>query len=139
MKVQFVAGVTPIIDDAASALDFWRDKLSLPFAPVEEGSDYSVAEIDGLKHFGLWTLADAARSTFGRDQWPADVPRPQATIELEVDDVAAAVAELRSNGVRILQDTKTEEWGQTTARLLSPEGLLIGITYTPHLCGEVTS
>ena len=139
MKVQFVAGVTPIVDDAASAREFWRDKLSLPFVPAEEGSDYSVAEVDGLKHLGLWTLSDAARSTFGRDEWPADVPRPQATIEFEVDDVAAAVAELRSKGVQILQDTKVEEWGQTTARLLSPEGLLIGITYTPHLRGEAGS
>lgn len=133
MKVLFVAGVTPIVDDAGSAREFWAGKLSLPFVPVEEGSDYSVAEVDGLKHFGLWTLADAARSTFGSDEWPADVPRPHATIGLEVDDVAAAVAELKSNGVRILQGTKVEEWGQTTARLLSPEGLLIGITHTPWL------
>ena len=138
MKVLFVAGVTPIVADAASAREFWAEKLSLPFIPVEEGSDYAVAAVDGLKHFGLWTLADAARSTFGRDEWPADVPRPQATIELEVDDVAAAVAELKSNGVRILQETKVEEWGQTTARLLSPEGLLIGITYTPWLQGQAS-
>jgi catechol 2,3-dioxygenase-like lactoylglutathione lyase family enzyme len=136
MKVLFVAGVTPIVEDAASAREFWVEKLSLPFIPVEEGSDYSVAEVEGLKHFGLWTLADAARSTFGRDEWPADIPRPQATIELEVEDVAAAVAELKSNGVRIVQDTKVEEWGQTTARLLSPEGLLIGITCTPWLQGQ---
>lgn len=135
MKVLFVAGVTPIVDDAASARDFYGAKLSLPLTPVE-GTDYAVAEIEGLKHFGLWTLSDAARSTFGSDQWPSDVPRPQATIEFEVDDVAAAVAELKAAGLNILQDTKLEDWGQTTARLLSPEGLLIGLTFTPWLRGS---
>ncbi len=132
MKVLFVAGVTPIVDDAASARQFYGGKLSLPVKPME-GTDYSVAEIEGLKHFGLWTLSDAAKSTFGLDEWPAEVPRPQVTIELEVEDVAATVAELRSGGIAMLQDTKVEPWGQTTARLLSPEGVLIGLTQTPWL------
>ena len=47
--------------------------------------------------------------------------------------MAEAVSELKSEGVELLQDTRVEPWGQTTARLLSPEGLLIGITYTPWL------
>jgi hypothetical protein len=29
--------------------------------------------------------------------------------------------------------SKTEPWGQTIARLLGPEGLLIGICHTPWL------
>ena len=100
----------------------------------EDGSDYTATDdMDGLKHFGLWTLRDAARSVFGQDEWPSDVPIPQGTIEFDVDDVAESVAELRSKGADILQDTRVEPWGQTTARLLSPEGLLIGITYTPWM------
>lgn len=124
--------MSPIVDDSAAARDFYGRKIGLPVEPME-GTDYSTAELDGLKHFGLWTLSDAAKSTFGRDTWPDDLPRPQVTIEFEVDDVAAAVAELKSRGVTILQDTKTEEWGQTTARLLSPEGILIGVTCTPWM------
>ena len=50
-----------------------------------------------------------------------------------LDDVAAAVAELKAGGLNVLQDTKLEAWGQTLARLLSPEGLLIGLTFTPWL------
>ena len=132
MQVQFVAGVSPIVPDAESARRFYGDALSLSLKP-EPGTDYAVAKVDGVKHFGLWTLTDAARSTFGTDEWPADVPRPQATIELEVDDVEAAATELKAKGLQLLQEPKTEPWGQTTARLLSPEGLLIGITYTPDL------
>jgi uncharacterized glyoxalase superfamily protein PhnB len=70
---------------------------------------------------------------FDQDEWPSDVPIPQGTIEFDVEDVAEAVSELKAKGADILQDTRVEPWGQTTARLLSPEGLLIGITYTPWM------
>ncbi|MCH7578458.1 MAG: glyoxalase [Chloroflexi bacterium] len=135
MDVRFVAGFAAIVDDAAEARRFYGDKLSLPLK-IDSGSDYTMIELPGLKHFGLWTLRDAARSTFGRDEWPEEVPRPQATLELEVDDVAEAVAELKGRGLELLQDTRVEPWGQTTARLLSPEGLLIGVVYTPMLREE---
>jgi catechol 2,3-dioxygenase-like lactoylglutathione lyase family enzyme len=135
MNVRFVAGVSPIVESAPSARRFYGEQLGLP-VQAEPGSDYTEVTMDGLKHFGLWTLADAARSTFGRDQWPESIARPQATIELEVDDVPAAVDELRERGLEVVQATRLESWGQTTARLLSPEGLLIGITYSPALRDE---
>lgn len=135
MNVRFVAGFGPIVNAAEDARRFWGEKLSLPLK-YESGSEYTEVDVPGLKHFGLWTLRDAAKSTFGQDEWPTEVPRPQATIELEVDDVAEAVSELRAKGLEILQDTRVEPWGQTTARLLSPEGLLVGITYTPALRDE---
>ena len=94
MNVRFVSGVSPIVDSAAAARRFYGEQLGLP-VQAEPDSDYTEVTMDGLKHFGLWTLHDAARSTFERDEWPADVSRPQATIELEVDDVPAAVEELR--------------------------------------------
>ena len=131
MEVRFIAGVTPIVESSARARDFYGEKLGLPLR-AEEG-DYSVADLEGVKHFGLWTLRDAAMSTFGREEWPADLTQPQVTIEFEVDDVSAAVSELRSRGIDVLQDAKVEPWGQTTARLLTPEGILLGVTYTPWL------
>jgi hypothetical protein len=33
----------------------------------------------------------------------------------------------------MLHDAKVEPWGQTVARLLSPEGALIGLSYAPSL------
>jgi SAM-dependent methyltransferase len=44
-----------------------------------------------------------------------------------------ATAELESQGYRMLVKNKTEPWGQTVSRFLAPEGLLIGITFTPAL------
>jgi len=131
VEVRFVAGVTPIVVSASEARQFYGEQFGLPVRQQE--GDYCVAELEGVKHFGLWTLRDAALSTFGREEWPAQLPRPQVTIEFEVDDVAAAVAELKSRGIDVLQDSKVEPWGQTTARLLSPEGILLGLTYTPWL------
>ena len=49
------------------------------------------------------------------------------------DEVADAQRELENNGHTLLRATTTEEWGQTTARLMSPEGLLVGISYTPWM------
>ena len=133
MKIKFVAGFAPIVTDLDASRKFYKDLLSVPFE-FEEGSDYTATDdMDGVKHFGLWTLSDAARSVFDQDEWPSDVPIPQGTIEFDVEDVAEAVSELKAKGADILQDTRVEPWGQTTARLLSPEGLLIGITYTPWM------
>jgi hypothetical protein len=53
-----------------------------------------------------------------------------------VDEVSAAVAELQAAGHRLLREVHEEPWGQTTSRLLSPEGLLVGITYTPWMHGD---
>jgi hypothetical protein len=46
-------------------------------------------------------------------------------------DVAAAAAELTAKGYRLIHEARTEPWGQVTARLLSPEDLLVAVCYTP--------
>ena len=55
-----------------------------------------------------------------------------ADVESEAAVFEAAV-ELQAKGVTILTGPKTEPWGQTVLRFLSPEGLLVGITYTPWM------
>ena len=89
-----------------------------------------------MKHFALWPLSAAAQSCFGTENWPTDLPVPQGWIEFDVDDVATATAELENKGYRVLVAAKQEPWGQTVTRLLGPEGLLVGITYTPFLRPE---
>ena len=67
-------------------------------------------------------------------------PAPQAWIELDVESaeaVGAAIEELRERGLKVLREAHEEPWGQTTARLLSPEGLLVGITFTPWMHDHV--
>ena len=132
MDITFVAGVTPICADPLTSVAFYRD-LGVDFES-DDGDGYAYTQrLGGLKHLGIWPLRDAALSCFGTPVWPDDVPVPQATIEFEVADVAAAEAELIAKGHRLLHGTRLEEWGQTTARLLSPEGLLVGVVSTPWL------
>jgi catechol 2,3-dioxygenase-like lactoylglutathione lyase family enzyme len=130
MDVQFLASVAPIVRDAGATRSFYRDALGLSFEG-HEGDYLFTHELEGAKHFGLWPLSEAATACFGTTEWPADVPVPQASIEFEVADVASAAAELRAKGHRLIHDARTEPWGQTTARLLSPEGLLVAVCYTP--------
>jgi catechol 2,3-dioxygenase-like lactoylglutathione lyase family enzyme len=130
MNVLFVASVAPIVRDADGARSFYRDALGLSFEG-EDGDYMFTQKLEGTKHFGLWPLSEAANACFGGTEWPADIPVPQASIEFEVPDVAAAAAELTAKGYRLIHDARTEPWGQITARLLSPEGLLVAVCYSP--------
>ena len=61
-------------------------------------------------------------------------PLSQVSIEFEVADTAAvtsAVEELELAGYELLHPPRTEAWGQTVARLQSPEGAIVGISYIP--------
>ncbi len=107
--------------------------------PLEGQDDYIHSEkIGGSKHFGVWPLAQAAQACFRTSEWPADRSVPQASIEFEVADaeaVAAAGEELRAAGYELLHPAREEPWGQTVARMLSSEGLIVGVSYTPSLHG----
>ncbi len=127
MEILFVTGFSPVVDDMAASKRLYIDALNLPL----EG-DYPMTEkLDGVKHFGLWSLSDAAKSCFGTDEWPSSIPIPQANIEFEVADVDAAAKELEAKGYELLHPAKVEPWKQTIARLISPEGLIVGLSYTP--------
>jgi hypothetical protein len=84
----------------------------------------------------MWPLSQAAHSCFGSVSWPEDTLVPQAWLEFDVDSVENATADLESQGYRILVKNKKEAWDQTVPRLLSPEGLLLGITFTPSMRKE---
>jgi catechol 2,3-dioxygenase-like lactoylglutathione lyase family enzyme len=135
MKISFVAGFGPIVPDVDASRNFWGAGLGIELEEAAP-SYYTSDDLEGVKAFALWPLSQAAESTFGTDGWPEDIPAPQAWIELDVESaeaVAAAAAELQAAGHRLLRDAHQEPWGQTTSRLLSPEGLLVGITFTPWM------
>ncbi len=138
MKIGFVAGFGPIVPDADASRAFWGDALGIGLEEAAPGY-FATDDLVGVRAFALWPLAQAAESTFGTDAWPDDVPVPQAWVELDVESAEAvgeAVAELEGRGYRLLRGAQEEPWGQTTSRLQSPEGLLMGITYTPWMHKE---
>ena len=135
MKVSFVAGFGPIVRDVDAARKFWGADLGIG---LEEAAPnyWTNDDLDGVKAFALWPLSQAAESCFGTETWPSEVPAPQAWLELDMEspsEVRAAAAELEAAGHRVLRGVREEPWGQTTARVLSPEGLLVGLTYTPWM------
>ncbi|WP_350348121.1 VOC family protein [Agromyces sp. G08B096] len=135
MDVAFIAGFGPIGTDDGASHDFWAGSLGLPFHENEPGY-FHTEEIPGAKAFAIWPLSQAAEATFGTPSWPADRPIPQAWIEFDVhapEEVATAVDQLRERGLEILVEAHLEPWGQTTARLQSPEGLLVGVSFTPWM------
>lgn len=134
LKVLFVAGFGPIVRDPQVSRAFYLDTLGLPLEAMPGAPDYLHGEkLDGVKHFALWPLARAAESCFGTDSWPDAIPAPHAWLEFDVEDVAAATRILRDRGYALLVNCRTEPWGQTVTRMLSPEGILVGITFTPWL------
>lgn len=133
MKVLFVAGVTPIVRDRDASLEFYGEVLGLPLQKDDDNDYVATDTLDGLKHFGLWRLSEAAEACFGTSEWPADVPVPQATIEFDVDDVDAASEELRQAGYTLVHEPKTMPWGQRIVHVMSPENLLVGFTFTPWM------
>ena len=132
IDVLFVAGFGPIVRDPAASRKFYCDALGLKLKEDANGYLYT-GGLEGAKHLALWPLAQAAESCFGSDQWPADLPVPQAWIEFDVENIEKATAELKSQGYKLLVALRKEPWGQVVTRLLGPEGLLVGITHTPSM------
>ena len=130
MKVLFIAGFGPIVRDIGESRKLYRDLAGIPFTEETDGYLHTEA-VSGANSFALWPLSQAAQSCFGTDSWPADVPVPQAWLEFDVDSVEQATATLESSGYRMLVRNKKEPWGQIVSRFISPEGLLVGITFTP--------
>ncbi len=134
MRIAFVAGFGPIAPDPDESAAFYTQGLGIGF---EETDGYRHTDaLEGVRAFAIWPLSQAAEATFGRADWPDDLPTPQAWLELDVEDEAAvdaAAAEMEEKGYRPLVPPRTEPWGQRTCRVLSPEGLLVGITFTPWM------
>jgi catechol 2,3-dioxygenase-like lactoylglutathione lyase family enzyme len=135
MNVLFITSMAVVAADPSQSRKLFMDALGLPLEGEGDGY-YSSGRIAGSKHFGVWPLSEAAEACFGTAVWPAGRVVPQASIEFEVADadaVAAAGGELERAGFELLHTVRTEPWGQTVARLLTSDGLIVGISYAPSL------
>ncbi len=137
MNIEFITSVAVVAADPPASRKLFIEALGLPLEGDSDGY-YASGNIPGSKHFDVWPLSQAAQACFGTPQWPAGRTLPQASIEFEVADadaVAAAGAELERAGFELLHQARTEPWGQTVARLLTGDGLIVGISYAPSLHG----
>lgn len=132
LKVLFIAGFGPIVNQTGESRRLYSDVLGIPFKE-ESGGYLHTESVPGAKSFALWPLSQAAQSCFGKDSWPEELQAPQAWLEFDVDSVDDATNSLESAGFRMLVKNKKEPWGQIVSRFISPEGLLVGITFTPSM------
>ena len=142
IKVLFVSGFGPVVQDQKTSKKLYMDTLGLPLEVMADGYVHTegledgylhTERLEGVKHFALLPLSKAAQMCFGSAEWPKEFSVPQAWLELDVEDVEAATKELEQQGYKLFVSGRKEPWGQIVTRLLSPEGLLIGITYTPWM------
>lgn len=136
MEVLFIASFAVISPDPVASRALYVTSLGLPLQHAEDDDYWHSEQIGGAKHFGVWPLEQAAQACFGTPIWPSAHPVPQASVEFELADadaVAAGAAELEAGGHVMLHGARLEPWGQTVARLLSPEGLVVGLSYAPSL------
>ena len=131
MNIEFLSTVAVITPDPPASRKLYLDTIGLPLG----GDQYLHSEqVAGCKSFGIWPLSQAAEACFGTAQWPVERPVPQVSIEFDVADAAAvgpAARELEQAGYELLHPPREKPWGQTVARLQSPEGAIIGISYIP--------
>lgn len=135
MDVLYIVSVAVITADPPQSRKLFIDALGLPLEGEGNGY-YSSEHVAGSKHFGIWPLTEAAQACFGTAEWPADRVIPQASIEFEVADaqaVADAGDELQQAGFELIHTARTEPWGQTVARVLTSDGLILGISYAPAI------
>jgi len=135
MDVLFITSVAVVAADPAASRRLFIDALGLPLEGEGNGY-YSSGNVGGSKHFGVWPLTEAAQACFGTPDWPAGRTVPQASIEFEVasaEAVTDAAGELQRAGHELVHPAQTEPWGQTVARLLTSDGLIVGISYAPML------
>ena len=135
IKVLFVAGFGPIVQDDTLSQKLYLETLNLPLKKLDNNYCHT-EELAGVKHFALWPLSQAAESCFGKNIWPKDISIPQTWIEFDVEDIAMATELMKEKGYKLLVSARKEPWGQIVTRFLSPEGILLGLTYTPWMRSE---
>lgn len=134
MNIQQIAGFAVITQSPTESASLYKDALGLVFK--SQDAYMYLDKFSGCNHFGVWPLSMAAHSCFGTEVWPKTFPVPTSTIEFELgspEEVAEAVEELKAKGQIFVHDAKQEPWGQTLARFISPEGVLIGLSYASWL------
>src|SRR3954468_16371613 len=108
MDILYVSSVAVVSADPAASRKLFIDALGLPLEPHPGSEYYSSENVEGTRHFGVWSPAEAAQGCFGTITWPSDRPVPQASMEFEVASpelVDAGAQELAAQGHALLHAT----------------------------------
>ncbi len=130
MDVQFVASFSPIVRDRAASTAFYRDGLGLVFEG--DAGDYVFThQLPGVKHFGLSRARSWRRGSGGNRDPVAPPPLPLRHPPRTPRWLVGRVRRAATRRFRSMSARPRAAATQVTARLLSPEGLLVAVCYTP--------
>src|SRR4051794_23229614 len=127
VNIQFITSMAVITPDPEQSRALYVSALGLPLQATE-GDEYLHSEdIEGAKHFGVWPLRQAAQACFASDEWPADRPVPQASVEFEGADAPAegvGAGALGGGGLTLPPPGRAGPGGPQRARLQAGQGAI---------------
>jgi lactoylglutathione lyase len=107
------------VRDLARCTMFYRDTLGL--AMTESDANSAVFKIGDVYFFLLTASAAADLISEGALEVKLE-GGPRSLLAVEVEDVDAAYAALKANGVTLLRPPTDQPWGLRTAHFADPEG-----------------
>ncbi len=110
------------VENVADSLAFFGRAFGLETRMLHESGDYG--ELDT----GETVISFSSRklmTDLGKSPGTPDAHVPVFEIAFETDDVAGALARALDAGATLIQDTRDEPWGQTTAYVSDGNGFLI--------------
>lgn len=111
------------VNDFDKTMHFYKEILNLP---VKMQQDTYVEFDTGAVTLSINTR-QSVKEDIGLNVPEASVSTQTFEIGFIVEDVAATIAKLRSQGVPIIKEPVTKPWGQTVAYVADPDGHYIEI------------
>ncbi|PWE28293.1 glyoxalase [Pararhodobacter marinus] len=112
------------VDNVRETLEFFEAAFGFARGFLHESGDYGELVTGETK---LAFSSTALMRQLGKSPATPQPGKPTFEIAFETDDVVGALARALKAGATLLQDTRDEPWGQTTAYVSDPNGYLIEI------------
>ncbi len=112
------------VHNVETTLAFFGAAFGLETAFLHESKDYGELDTGQTK---LAFSSIALMQQLGKSPATKPVTNPAFEIAFETDDVTAALDKALKAGAELVQEVQEMPWGQTTAYVRLPEGILIEI------------
>lgn len=121
-----------LVNNFQACKEFYRDVLGLEMTLETEGDVYAQF-IDGDISLGIYPRDLMAGVVSTTDAGDARAAKDTALVAFEVEDVDAAVEELKARGAQFVKDPQDQvAWFMRVAHLRDPDDNLIEIFHSLH-------
>ena len=117
------------VQDVKATLDLFNAAFGLKTAFLHESGDYGELDTGQTK---LAVSSIELMQQLGKSPATKPVTNPSFEIAFETEDVAGALAKAVQAGAEQVQEVQEMPWGQKTAYVRLPEGILVEICTAVH-------